>query len=253
LTNLKHLVPKRLRRWLNRRRQAAGKGLLVFDRVTDWSVLRRVRPYRPDFGVARGEPIDRFYIAKFLSAHQQSIRGRVAEVENDQYTRLFGGDRVLHSDILDLNDRNERRTLKIDLTKTKDAPENEFDCIICTQTLLVIEDYAAAIRSLYKMLKPGGVALVTVPWICQVVRGGMIGGVGEDWWRFTGRSAGKVFSEVFPPENVVVQTYGNVLVATAFLHGLVQEELTNEEMEFNDPDYELIIGVGATKRGSGKL
>jgi SAM-dependent methyltransferase len=245
---LKHLVPKRLRRWLNRRRQAAEKGLLVFDRVTDWSVLRRVRPYRPDFGAARGVPIDRFYIAKFLATHQQSIRGRVAEIESDEYTRRFGGDRVRHVDILDLNDQNELRTMAIDLTKTEVVPENEFDCIICTQTLLVIEDYGAAIRSLYKMLKPGGVALVTVPGICQVVRGGMIGGVGENWWRFTGRSAGKVFSEVFSPENVVVQTYGNVLAATAFLHGLVQEELTQEELEYNDPDYELTIGVQATKR-----
>lgn len=251
MTNLKYLVPKRLRRWLNRRRQAAGRGLLVFDRVTDWSVLRRVRPYRPNFGVARGEPIDRFYIAKFLTTHQESIRGRVAEIESDQYTRRFGGDRVQHADILDLNDQNEQRTIAIDLTKTADTPVSEFDCIICTQTLLVIEDYGAAIRSLYRMLKPGGVALVTVPGICQVVRGGMIGGVGEDWWRFTGRSASKVFSEVFSPENVVVQTYGNVLAATAFLHGLVQEELTQEELEYNDPDYELTIGVQATKQGIG--
>jgi SAM-dependent methyltransferase len=248
---LKHLVPKRLHRWLNRRRQAAEKGLLVFDRVTDWSVLRRLQPYRPDFGVARGEPIDRFYIAKFLATHRESIRGRVAEIESDEYMKRFGGGRVEHCDVLDLNDQNEQRTMAIDLTKTADAPENEFDCIICTQTLLVIEDYGAAIRSLYKMLKPGGVALATVPGICQVVRGGMIGGVGEDWWRFTGLSAGKVFSEVFSPENVVVQTYGNVLSATAFLHGLVQEELTQEELEYNDPDYELTIGVRATKQGIG--
>ncbi len=210
-----------------------------------------MRPYRPNFGVARGEPIDRFYIAKFLTTHQESIRGRVAEIESDQYTRRFGGDRVQHADILDLNDQNEQRTIAIDLTKTADTPVSEFDCIICTQTLLVIEDYGAAIRSLYRMLKPGGVALVTVPGICQVVRGGMIGGVGEDWWRFTGRSASKVFSEVFSPENVVVQTYGNVLAATAFLHGLVQEELTQEELEYNDPDYELTIGVQATKQGIG--
>ena len=203
------------------------------------------------FGVARGEPIDRFYIASFLAKYQDSIRGRGAEIESDEYAKRFGGGRVEHCEVLDLNDQNEQRTVKIDLTKTADAPENEFDCIICTQTLLVIEDYCAAIRSLHKMLKPGGVALVTVPGICQVVRGGMIGGVGEDWWRFTGLSASKVFSEVFSPENVVVRTYGNVLAATAFLHGLVQEELTQEELEYNDPDYELTIGVRATKQGIG--
>jgi SAM-dependent methyltransferase len=235
---------------LNRRRQAARRGLLVFDRVTDWSVLRRVHPYRRDFGAARGAPIDRFYIEKFLATYQQAIRGRVAEIENDQYTRQFGGGRVEHSDILDLNEQNERRTMTVDLTQTAAVPENAFDCIICTQTLLLIEDYDAAVRSLYKMLKSDGVLLATVPGICQIVRGGMIGGVGEDWWRFTGRSAQRIFSKVFLPENVAVQTYGNVLTATAFLHGLVQEELTREEMEFNDPDYEVTIGVKAVKRGA---
>lgn len=251
LSKLKYLVPKRLRRWLNRQRQAARREFLIFDRVTDWSVLRRVRPYRPDFGVARGEPIDRFYIEKFLATYQESIRGRVAEIENDQYTKRFGGGSVEQSDILDLNEQNERRTMTIDLTKTIAAPQNAFDCIICTQTLLVIEDYAAAVRSLYKMLRPAGVLLVTVPGISQIVRGGMIGGVGEDWWRFTGRSAHLIFSQVFSAENIVVQTYGNVLAATAFLHGLVQEELTREELEYNDPDYEVTIGVKAIKRSSG--
>jgi SAM-dependent methyltransferase len=249
--NLKYLVPKRLRRWLNRRREAARRGMLVFDRVTDWSVLRRVRPYRPDFGVARGEPIDRFYIAQFLEANQGSIRGRVAELESDEYARRFGGGRVEHCDIVDLNEQNEQRTMTIDLTRIAAAPSDTFDCIICTQTLLLIADYGAAVKSLHKMLKPGGVALVTVPGISQVVRGGMIGGVGEDWWRFTERSASKVFSEVFSPKNVVVQTYGNVLTATAFLHGLVRDELTQEELEYNDPDYEVTIGVKATKRGIG--
>ena len=41
--------------------------------------------------------------------------------------------------------------------------------------------------------------------------------------------------------------YGNVLTATAFLHGLVQEELTRDELEYHDPDYEVIIGIKATK------
>ena len=251
MTKLKYLVPKPIRRWLNRRRQSARRGLLVFDRVTDWSVLRRVQPYRSDFGVARGKPIDRFYIEKFLATYQESIRGRVAEIEGDEYTCLFGGRRVEHSEILDLNEQNERRTLTIDLTQTDSVPEGAFDCIVCTQTLLVIEDYPAAVRSLYRMLRPGGVVLVTVPGISQIVRGGMIGGVGEDWWRFTGRSAGRIFGEVFSPENVVVRTYGNVLTAVALLHGLVQKELTREELEYNDPDYEVTIGVKATRKAAG--
>ncbi len=221
--------------------------MLVFDRVTDWSVLRRVRPYRPEFGRRRGKCIDRYYIEKFLSAHQESIRGSVAEVGSDEYTRLFGGSRVGHSDVIDVNEKNHRRTVTIDLSQTATVPENAYDCMICVQTLFLIPDYASAVRSLYKMLKPGGVSLITVPGISPIVRGGLLAGAGDDWWRFTARSARRKFAEVFRDENVAVTSYGNVLTATAFLQGIVQEELTKTELQYYDRDFEVIIGVKAMK------
>lgn len=247
MTRLKYLIPKPLRRWLNLRRLAAQRSLILFDRVDDWSVLRNVRPYRQRFGIDRGEPIDRFYIEKFLATNQELIRGRVAEIGDGNYTRRFGGPQVERSDILDINEKNDQRTMTIDLTQTDSAPEDVFDCIVCTQTLFEIRDCVAAIRTLKKMLRPGGVVLATVPGICQTVRGPMLGGAGDDWWRFTARSAGKVFCNAFSDANVTVQTYGNVLTATALLHGLVQEELTQAELEYHDPDYEVIIGIQAAK------
>ena len=219
----------------------------MFDRVTDWSVLRRLRPYRPDFGRRRGGCIDRYYIEKFLASYSESIKGFVAEIGSDEYTKQFGGGTVVHSDILDINKRNDRRTVTIDLANTSTASENSYDCILCTQTLFLIPDYQAAIRTLQKMLKPGGVSLVTVPGISPIVRGNLLAGAGDDWWRFTARSALRTFREVFGEDNVTVHSYGNVLTATAFLHGLVQEELTLAELEFHDSDYEVIVGIEATK------
>jgi len=218
------------------------------DRIKDWSLLRRLSPYGADLGLRRGKYIDRFYIEKFLSIHQACIRGRVAEIQSGEYTRLFGGARVDHSDVLDIDERNPLRTITVDLAQTISVPESAFDCIICTQTLLLIYDYASAIRSLHKMLKPGGVLLVTIPGICRSIPRSMLGGADNDWWRFTGSSARRIFAEAFEDENMIVETYGNVLTATAFLHGLVQEELALSELEFHDPDYEVIIGVKVTKR-----
>ena len=222
--------------------------MLILDRVTNWSLLRRVRPYRRSLGAGRGECIDRYYIEKFLAESQQSIRGHVAEIWGDDYTRRFGGDNVEQSDVLDIDENNLRRTITIDLTQTASAPEGVFDCIICTQTLPFIYDYPSAVRSLHKMLKPTGVLLVTVPGICQSIPRQMLGGADGDWWRFTGRSAGRIIGEIFNDSGMIVQTYGNVLTATAFLHGLVQEEITLAEFDYRDPDYEVIIGVKATKR-----
>jgi SAM-dependent methyltransferase len=240
-------MPQSLRLWLRQGRKKAERSLLLFDRVTDWSTLHRLRPYRAEFGGRRGKYIDRFYIEAFLTAYRSTIRGRVGEFESDQYIRMFGDGRVQDPDILDIDVRNEKRTMTLDLQDTEAVPENLFDCIICTQTLFLIRDYVAAVRSLCKMLKPGGNLLVTLPGLCPTVRGGLVAGVGDDWWRFTGLSAHRIFAEVFGDENVVVHTYGNVLTATAFMHGLVQEELTQEELEFHDPDFQVIIGVRVTK------
>jgi hypothetical protein len=67
-----------------------------------------------------------------------------------------------------------------------------------------------------------------------------------DYWRFT-RSAQRLFSEVFPEDSVRIETYGNVLAATAFLHGLSVEELRKTSWTILDPDYEVTIAIRAMK------
>lgn len=250
LSTLKHLVPVPVRQWLRSRQKAAQKSLIHLDRVTDWSVLRRVQPYRPEFGGRRGQYIDRFYIEQFLAAHQECIRGRVAEMESPQYTQRFGAGRVLQSDVLDINESNTLRTMTVDLARPEEAPENLLDCFLCTQTIFLIRDYAAAIRAAHKMLKPGGTLLATVPGISPRVPQSLVAGAGEDWWRFTARSARLAFGAVFGEDRVDVRSYGNVLTTTAFLQGLVQEELTQDELAYNDPDFELILGIKAVKSAS---
>lgn len=248
MSRWKQIIPMNARAWLRRQRDAGEKQLLHFDRVTDWSVLRRLQPYREEFGRRRGQCVDRYYIEKFLATNQDVIQGRVAEVGSSDYTRRFGGDRVRQADVIDVNVQNDRRTLTVDMAQPEYAPEGLFDCVIATQVLLLIRDYRSAILSLHKMLKEGGVALVTLPGIAPLVSGDLVAGEGEDWWRFTGRAIRHEFAAAFGEEQVEVMTYGNVLAATAFLHGLVSEELTAQELEYHDPAYEVIIGVKATKQ-----
>jgi hypothetical protein len=117
--------------------------------------------------------------------------------------------------------------------------------VILTQTLQVIYDVPAALRTLHRILKPGGVALVTVAGISKISRYDM-----DRWgyyWSFTSRSARRLFEEVFTPANVTVEAHGNVLAAIAFLHGLATEELRQAELDSFDPDYEMLITVRAVK------
>jgi SAM-dependent methyltransferase len=247
---LKSMLPNSLRRWLSERRLNLRRKLLPFDRVTDFSRLRRLTPYRPAFGWHRGQCIDRYYIEAFLSANQDAIYGSVLEVCSDEYTRRFGGERVTKFNVIDLDERNSARTITADLSHCDAIGDDVFDCIICTQTLPFIYDFAATVRELHRILKPGGVVLATVPGISQICPANMIG-AGADYWRFTRHSTKRVFAECFEDENTQVVTYGNVLAAVAFLHGLVVPELSAEELDYHDPDYEVTVAIRARKSVTG--
>lgn len=247
---LKSRLPKSLRKWLSERRRDLRRKLLPFDRVTDFSALRRVTPYRPAFGWHRGKCIDRYYIEAFLAAHQQDICGRVLEVCSDEYTRRFGGARVTRSDIIDVDEENQARTMTADLTHCPSIDDDAFDCIICTQTLPFIYDVGAAVRELHRIVKPGGVVLATLSGIAKIAERQMCG-AGEDFWRFTSNSARRLFGEEFGEANIEVVSYGNVLAAIAFLHGLVVPELKAEELDYYDPEYQLTVAVRGRKLVTG--
>lgn len=70
----------------------------------DFGDRRRVTPIGRLYGYDRGEPVDRYYIEKFLDSHRAEIAGAVLEISENTYTRQFGGDRVTHSDVLHYDD-----------------------------------------------------------------------------------------------------------------------------------------------------
>jgi SAM-dependent methyltransferase len=211
----------------------------------DFGDLRRVNPVSRHFGVDRGTAIDRHYVEGFLSRHAADIRGRVLEVGENTYTRRYGGDRVTHSDVLHVRDGNPRATIIADLADAPQIADSTFDCIVLTQTLHLIYDARAAVRTLHRVLKPGGVLLLTVPGITQVPHG-------TDWaytwyWAFTELSVRRMLGEVFGDGNLAVEAGGNVLAATALLHGLAVEEFAADELDAPDRDYPVIIAARALR------
>jgi SAM-dependent methyltransferase len=131
-----------------------------------------------------------------------------------------------------------------DLARADCIPSESFDCIVLTQTLQLIYELPAAVATLHRILRPGGVVLATVPGLSQISE--------DEWcrswcWSFTPLSARRLFAERFPAHNVEVEAYGNVLAATAFLQGMAAGELRPEELAHRDPSYPLIISVRAVK------
>ena len=125
------------------------------------------------------------------------------------------------------------------------AADDSFDAIICTQTLQLIFDFTAAMRTLHRILKPDGVLLLTVPGITPVSAGRWWG---YTWlWSFTEISIGRLLEQTFGAKTFDIQTSGNVLTATSFLQGLAAEELTVEELQAFDPNYPVIVGARARR------
>jgi hypothetical protein len=217
-----------------------------------WTALpRRTAPVSRAYGFDRGTPIDRYYVEDFLWRHGPApdyatgdIRGHVIEVGGDEYATRFGG-AVTRIDVLHVSRDNPMATVVGDLADGAGIPSDRYDCVICAQTLQVIFDVRGVVATLHRMLRSGGVALVTTAGIASACKPDR--DQWGDYWRFTSRSLRMLFEEVFASAEVTVEAYGNVLSAAAFLYGVAAEELHPRELDCRDPDYEVLLTVRARK------
>jgi SAM-dependent methyltransferase len=203
------------------------------------------RPVSRRFAFDRGTPIDRYLIERFLERHATDIRGRGLEVEGRLYLTKFGGNRVDRIDVLHAVDGNPEATIVGDLATGAGLPWGVFDCLVITQTLHVIYDIHATVNNMHRLLKPGGVALVTVPGISQISR--YDADRWGDFWRMTPDAAKRLFAEVFSPEKITVEVCGNVRLAAAYLYGLAAEEIPPAALTEVDQDYPLSVFIRAVK------
>jgi SAM-dependent methyltransferase len=213
----------------------------------DFGDLRSLEPISRHWGFDRGRPVDRYYIEAFLARNADAIRGRVLEVGDDAYTRRFGGARVTRRDVLHVSGTAPEATIVADLTDAPHVESDAFDCIILTQTLQLVFDVRAALRTLHRILRPGGVLLLTVPGITPTTD--------AEWrsswyWSFTTTSLGRLAADEFPEGSFAVDARGNVLAATAFVQGIAHQELTVAELDHYDPDYPVTVTLRAVKPAS---
>lgn len=235
-----------LRNWLGARWQ--GQAYVPPVGWIRFGSLRRLTPISRQWGFDRGLPIDRYYIEQFLRTHRQDIHGRVLEIGEATYTYRFGGSYVTKSDVLHAVPGNPQATIVADLACAEEIPSETFDSIILTQTLHLIYDVQAALDTIYRILKPGGVVLATIPGISQISRRHDPESWGDRWcWSFTTVSARQLFEGVFPSTHISIEAFGNVLTTIAFLHGLASQELRQAELDFRDADYDMLVAVRAMK------
>lgn len=200
-------------------------------------------PATRHWGYPFGRPIDRYYIEHFLQDNHDCITGDILEVADNKYTYQFGHDiRKAYA----LHVYGEGNTIKGNLATGEGITDNLCDCFICTQTLQFIFDLHSVAQNVYRLIKPNGAALITVPGISQMDMDGS-----SRWgeaWRFTRQALQRLLEESFGEGNVAVQSYGNVKTAVCFLYGMCQEDLTEEDFSYNDEMFPVIL-TAVCKKG----
>lgn len=210
----------------------------------DLGDLRSLQPVSDSFGQDRGTPIRRYYIQRFFELHRNRLKGSVLEVGDSRYASMFA-ERGAKIDVLDPDPSCPAATITGNLLTGEGVPRGRFDAIILTQVLHVLPDMQTAISVAEAALAPGGCILATLPCITQVSRFDM--DRWGDYWRVTDRGARMLFEKSFPESAIETTPYGNVLTAITSLTGLAAEELSSKELDFYDPDYQVLIGLVATK------
>jgi SAM-dependent methyltransferase len=239
---IKKNMPSFVKRWMHKaglyESYCPGEGAVDardFDRLT---------PFSTEFGYDRGGPVDRYYIENFLKKEAAHVKGRSLEIGDNEYSLLYGGNKLTQSDILHIDATNSKATFIGDLSNAPHLPDNAFDCIVLTQTLHLIYDFKGALATCYRILKPGGVLLLTSPGITPIDHGEWK----KTWyWSFTDKALMKLLAETFPDGNTEVETFGNVYVAAAFLYGMSITEVSRQRLDYHDPHFQVIITVKAVK------
>ncbi len=193
------------------------------------------------FGAERGHVIDRLYIEDFLKKNVSAIKGTVMEIGDSRYMTMFA-DNIEEAVVLHVNGWGG---IKGNLATGEGIEENSVDCLICTQTIQHIFDVQTSIENIYRLLKPGGTALVTNGCIAQLSLYDY-----HNWgeyWKFTDMAAKAMFAKVFDKDKIVVETYGNMKAAIAFLYGMCSEEVPAADLFMRDEQFPMIVTIKARK------
>lgn len=215
----------------------------IIDAVSSMSPV----PVSAQFGTERGTPIDRFYIETFLNANKQFIHGTVLEIEDNSYTKAYGSHDAV-SMVMDVSSQLPGVDFLANLETGEGIREKLADCFICTQTLMYLYDTKAVAENIYRLLKPGGVVLLTCNGISQNSRRCM-----DHYgctFNYNMDAFKKMFDEPGKFEILSMGSYGNVKTVCAHLSGLCQEDLREEDFNVNDKYYPLIV-YAAVRRVNG--
>jgi 2-polyprenyl-3-methyl-5-hydroxy-6-metoxy-1,4-benzoquinol methylase len=124
------------------------------------------------------------------------------------YKPLFDG---FAQDYIGVDTREEPQ---VDIVAPADAipvESEKYDCVICTQMLEHVPDPAAVVAEIYRVLAPGGMALVSTHGVIRYHPNP------EDYWRWTHAGLQRLFEDNCQWSKLEVVPNGSTPVALAYL------------------------------------
>lgn len=191
----------------------------------------------PLFGHLSGTPVDRVLIENFLGHASGSCAlnasGNACEVGSLEYIKKYFPESQHFSldFVKDLEiQKSGPHSLSGDLCRNSVVAEKFIDIIVLTQVLSFTENPEVALTTIGKILKPGGFAILTDPFLTPIsmydeVRWG-------EFSRFTERSLKKVLNEQTWIESYEIGFLGNSVTSAAIMLGIPAEQI---EKKWFDP------------------
>jgi SAM-dependent methyltransferase len=129
---------------------------------------------------------DRILLKQQIASVAHYVRGKVLDIgagHFDRYSRLFTYDSYTKTDITP-HSNVELVCTAYDIP----MPDSSYDSVVCTQVYEHLADPVMAAREMYRVLKPGGFAVVTVPQMNEIHE------APHDYYRYTKFGLGALFS-----------------------------------------------------------
>ena len=211
--------------------------------------FRRLQPLGR--GRQLGTPVVRHYWDRFLRQHQADIRGIALEIGTTATVRQYGGEALTRADAIDLAAHSPEVTVVADLARADHLPGDSYDCFINQFTTHLIYDIEAALFHAVRILKAGGVLLINFPCVDYYFPRGLDMGTGEPlfmYWWFTPIQVENLFRQVGLGEgDYALAVYGNLFTRIAYQLNIPAEELSQRELEYDDPGHPLLICARVVK------
>jgi len=222
----------------------ARKGLIVPARgAVSWGDLRRLTPICSRFGFSRGEPVDRYYLRRWLDEIRDEVTGVVVELggKNTNVT-LYGFSKASEYHALDLDASSAHVDIQGDVLDATALEPESADTILLFNVLEHCPSPETAVVNVRRWLRAGGRVFCMVPSVQRSHR------YPKDYWRPLPDAMTWLFRDY---DEVALRVFGNPTAAVACLMGIAADELDPAELDAEHADFPVATCLRATKRYSG--